>query len=62
VLLLMICGLIIGPVMGWVTPAQFGEAGSALATMALVIILFEGGVDLDLDSLGPAISPTNESI
>ena len=58
VLLLMICGIVIGPLMGWATPAQFGEVGSALATMALVIILFEGGVDLDIKSLKPALSPT----
>jgi cell volume regulation protein A len=58
VLLLMLCGMLIGPVLGWVTPEQFGKAGSALATMALVIILFEGGVDLDLDSLKPSIVAT----
>ena len=58
VLMLMVCGILIGPVLGWVEPSQFGQAGSALATMALVIILFEGGVDLDFDSLKPAISPT----
>ncbi len=58
VLLLMLCGMLIGPVFGWVAPEQFGKAGSALATMALVIILFEGGVDLDLDSLKPAIAST----
>ncbi len=58
VLMLMLCGMLLGPVLGWVTPDQFGKAGSALATMALVIILFEGGVDLDLDSLRPAIAST----
>jgi NhaP-type Na+/H+ or K+/H+ antiporter len=58
VLLLMLCGMFIGPLMGWATPESFGQAGGALATMALVIILFEGGVDLDLHSLRPALSPT----
>ncbi|MCE2990660.1 MAG: cation:proton antiporter [Nitrosomonadaceae bacterium] len=58
VLMLMLCGILIGPVMGWATPAQFGQAGSVLATMALVVILFEGGVDLDLHSLKPALSAT----
>lgn len=47
----MLCGILLGPILGWVSPAQFGAAGSALATMALVVILFEGGVDLDLSSL-----------
>jgi potassium/hydrogen antiporter len=58
VLLLMLCGIFIGPVMGWASAAQFGQAGSVLATMALVIILFEGGVDLDLNSLKPSLSAT----
>jgi potassium/hydrogen antiporter len=58
VLLLMLCGILLGPVLGWVSPAQFGAAGSALATMALVVILFEGGVDLDLSSLKSSISAT----
>ena len=58
VLMLMICGILLGPVLGMVSPSNFGAAGSALATMALVIILFEGGVDLDLDSLGSSVAPT----
>lgn len=58
VLLLMLCGLAVGPLLGWVQPADFGQAGKVLATMALVIILFEGGVDLDVSSLKPALSPT----
>jgi potassium/hydrogen antiporter len=58
VLLLMACGLLLGPLLGWVTPSQFGEAGRVLATLALVVILFESGVDLDLSSLKPALGAT----
>jgi NhaP-type Na+/H+ or K+/H+ antiporter len=58
VLLLMVCGLLLGPVLGWVTPDQFGKAGGVLATLALVVILFESGVDLDLSSLQPAMGAT----
>ena len=58
VLLLMVCGLLLGPVLGWVEPSRFGDAGSALATLALVVILFESGVDLDLGSAKSALTPT----
>lgn len=58
VLMLMLCGMLLGPVAGLVGPEDFGVAGRALATMALVIILFEGGVDLDIASLKPSIGPT----
>jgi potassium/hydrogen antiporter len=58
VLLLMLCGVILGPVLGWVTPQQFGAAGGALSAMALVVILFESGVDLDLSALKPSLAAT----
>ncbi len=58
VLLLMLCGIVMGPVMGWADAAAFGKAGSVMATMGLVIILFESGVDLDLASLRPSMAAT----
>jgi NhaP-type Na+/H+ or K+/H+ antiporter len=58
VLLLMLCGIALGPVAGVVSAADFGNAGSALASMALVIILFESGIDLDLASLRPSMAAT----
>jgi len=58
VLLLMICGIVAGPVLGWASPAAFGKAGNALATMGLVIILFESGIDLDLATLRPSMVST----
>jgi potassium/hydrogen antiporter len=51
VLVLMMLGILIGPVLGLVQPEDFGKAGSALATIALVVILFESGTALDLGTL-----------
>ena len=38
VLLLMVIGLLAGPLMGWVSPADFGKVGPVIATIALVVI------------------------
>jgi len=51
VLVLMLLGIVLGPVLGMVQPSDFGKAGSALATIALVVILFESGTSLDLGTL-----------
>lgn len=51
VLVLMLLGILIGPVLGFVQPSDFGKAGNALATIALVVILFESGTSLDLGTL-----------
>lgn len=46
VLMLILIGLLIGPVLKIVTPAHFGAVGPVFVTVALVIILFEGGLGL----------------
>jgi NhaP-type Na+/H+ or K+/H+ antiporter len=51
VLVLMLLGIVLGPMLGLVQPSDFGKAGSALATIALVVILFESGTSLDLGTL-----------
>lgn len=51
VLVLMALGIVIGPVLGIVGPEDFGKTGTAIATIALVVILFESGISLDLDTL-----------
>lgn len=52
VLLLMGIGVVLGPyALRWVRPEHFGEVGPALTTMALIVILFEGGVGMSLDTL-----------
>lgn len=51
VLILMLLGMVLGPITGIVDPKVFGSVGRVITTIALVIILFEGGVGLSLDSL-----------
>lgn len=58
VLVLMLVGIVIGPLLGIVTPADFGKIGSLIATIALVVILFEGGTTLNLDVLGKSLGTT----
>lgn len=58
VLVLMILGIVIGPLLGIVAPADFGKIGSLIATIALVVILFESGTSLDLNVLGKSLATT----
>ncbi|MGE0633152.1 MAG: cation:proton antiporter [Pseudobdellovibrionaceae bacterium] len=58
VLILMVIGLIIGPIIGWVGPENFGGAGEVLTTIALTVILFEGGLSLKLKILSSAVGAT----
>jgi NhaP-type Na+/H+ or K+/H+ antiporter len=51
VLMLIGIGLILGPGFQIVTPADFGRVGPVFVTIALVIILFEGGTGLSTDVL-----------
>jgi len=58
VLVLMILGIVIGPLFGIVSPEDFGKIGSLIATIALVVILFESGTSLDLNVLGKSLATT----
>lgn len=49
VLVLILAGIAIGPVLGIATPEDFGKIGSLIATIALVVILFESGTSLNLN-------------
>ena len=51
VLMLTLFGLIIGPVLGYAQPSDFGQFGSALTTIALVVILFESGCSLNFKTI-----------
>ena len=51
VLILMLAGVVIGPLLGVVTPADFGKVGPVFTTLALVVILFEGGLHLNMKDL-----------
>jgi cell volume regulation protein A len=51
VLLLMVIGLALGPALGLVQPSDFGSVGSVFATITLIVILFQSGLDLRLSVL-----------
>lgn len=48
VLLLMGIGVFLGPVTGWIASDQLVTIAPYFGTMALLIILFEGGLELDI--------------
>ncbi len=58
VLILMLAGILLGPVFHVVTPADFGKVGPVFTTLALIIILFEGGIHLNIRHLGSAAAET----
>lgn len=58
VLVLMLVGIVIGPVLGIATPEDFGKIGSLIATIALVVILFESGTSLNLNVLHQSLGTT----
>jgi potassium/hydrogen antiporter len=59
VLLLILVGVVLGPyVLGMTSPADFGKVGAVLSTVALIVVLLLGGVELDLDTLATALRPT----
>lgn len=58
VLVLMLVGILLGPVLELVTPEDFGKVGSLIATIALVVILFESGTSLDLGVLRRSLATT----
>jgi len=51
VLYLILIGVVVGPVLGIVSPEDFGKVGGVFTTIALVVILFEGGLELSIESL-----------
>ena len=58
VLVLMLMGILLGPILGIVAPQDFGKIGSVIATIALVVILFESGTSLNLGVLGKSLKTT----
>jgi NhaP-type Na+/H+ or K+/H+ antiporter len=58
VLLLMIIGIIIGPISGLISPDFMGQAGRIFTTVVLAVILFEGGIDISVADLKSAWKPT----
>ena len=60
VLVLMGIGLLLGPVFGVISSEDFGKAGGVIATIALVVILFEGGTSLRIDVMRRALGLTSK--
>ena len=58
VLLLMIIGLILGPVFHLVKPEDLGPVASVFTTITLVIILFQSGTELNFNTLLNSIRGT----
>ena len=51
VLLLMIIGILVGPVSGWITPDKLAEVGPVLASLTLLFILFDSGIDMRISTV-----------
>ena len=51
VLLLLAIGILVGPVMGWVTPNDLGQFGNVFSSLTLLFILFDSGVDMSINAL-----------
>lgn len=58
VLLLIAIGMAAGPLLGLVKVSHFGAVGPFLTTVTLVIMLFEGGLDLDIKILNQTMKQT----
>lgn len=59
VLLLILVGVVLGPaILGWGSPEDFGKSGPVMSTIALIVVLLMGGIELDVDSIGDAVRPT----
>ena len=55
IVLMLVAGLLVGPVLGILNPAaQFKDMLSPMVAIAVAIILFEGGLSLNLHSLRDA--------
>jgi NhaP-type Na+/H+ or K+/H+ antiporter len=58
VLLLLLIGIIVGPVSGIITKDFFGGLGQVFTTITLIIILFESGAGLRLDVIKKTLAPS----
>lgn len=58
VLLLIIVGIIIGPVLKWIHPSQIETGAELFTTFALIYILFQGSINIDFKVLLKSLSKT----
>lgn len=55
VLILIIIGIILGPLLNLISPASLGTVGTVFTTMTLITILYESGTELKLASIGKTV-------
>lgn len=55
-LVCLLIGVLIGPVLGGVDSASFATAASYFGGLALIIIMFEGGLDFDIEDVMSSLS------
>ncbi len=58
VLWLLIIGVVIGPLLGLVSVTDLGKVGPVFSSLTLVVILFEGGLDINFKHLSESWKPT----
>lgn len=56
VLPLVLIGILIGPISGLIDLSFFGQLGPILAVLALILILFEGGMEMNFRELSQSFS------
>lgn len=56
VLPFFLLGLILGPLFGWIEPGAFGQLGGVFTSIVLVVILFEGGLNLKLRDIADSMA------
>lgn len=63
IVLLLASGVALGPDgLGWIQPSALGDGLSAFVALAVAVILFEGGLGLELKRLRAAASPVRRLI
>jgi potassium/hydrogen antiporter len=58
VLMLMLLGIVAGPISNFIDPSYFGQFGQVITGIALVVILFDGGTHLNLVELKKSLKDT----
>ena len=58
VLFLIIIGLVIGPILRWITPEMLGGVGRIFTGITLVLILFQSGLQLSFSSIVSSLRST----
>jgi NhaP-type Na+/H+ or K+/H+ antiporter len=56
-LFLLLIGLLIGPILGFIEPDDFGKTGSVFVSVTLIIILFESSTKINIKELASSIGP-----